>query len=86
MASFGARDASTRGYPEKLVADLDALGVPHDVVTYPQAGRPLVLHPHSRTTGVLLALLPLHVEYHEASAEDAHRRIVAFFREHLDPS
>jgi len=27
--------------------------------------------------------LPIHAEYHEASAQDAHRRVVAFFEEHL---
>jgi hypothetical protein len=29
-------------------------------------------------------LAPLGAEYHAASAENAHRRIVSFFREHLD--
>jgi carboxymethylenebutenolidase len=27
---------------------------------------------------------PFRAEYHAPSAEDAHRRIIAFFREHLD--
>jgi hypothetical protein len=34
--------------------------------------------------GALVKWLPMHVEYHEASAGYAHRRIVVFFREHLD--
>lgn len=83
VASFGGRDASTRGNPERLAADLDGLGVPHDVVTYPGAGHSFF----TRTpglTGALMARSPMHGEYHEASARDAHRRIVAFFREHLD--
>lgn len=83
VASYGGRDLSTRGYPAKLVADLDALDVPHDVVTYPQAGHSFFTH----TTGLMGRLAqhtPIHAEYHEASAADAHRRIVAFFREHLD--
>ena len=29
---------------------------------------------------------PIHAEYHEASAQDAYRRVVAFFREHLAAS
>jgi carboxymethylenebutenolidase len=82
VASFGGRDASTCGYPERLEARLEALDVPHDVVTYPEAGHSFF----TRTPGVLGALAaraPMHAEYHAPSAEDAHRRIVAFFREHL---
>jgi carboxymethylenebutenolidase len=83
VASFGGRDVSTRGVPEKITAELDALGVPHDVKVYPDAGHSFF----SRTPGLLgkaMAHLPIHAEYHEASAQDAHRRIVAFFRTHLD--
>jgi carboxymethylenebutenolidase len=83
VASFGGRDASMRGVPEKITAELDALGVPHDVQVYPDAGHSFF----SRTPGLLgkaVARLPIHAEYHEASAQDAHRRIVAFFRTHLD--
>jgi carboxymethylenebutenolidase len=83
VGSYGGRDRSTRGYPEKLTADLDALGVPNDVVTYPDAGHAF----YTRTEGLIGRLgpwLPLHAEYHEASAADAHRRIIAFFHEHLD--
>lgn len=84
VASFGGRDAETnRGYPEHLAANLDRLGVPHDIKTYPGAGHSFM----TRTPGVMGRigrLLPIHAEYHEPSARDAHRRIVAFFREHLD--
>lgn len=83
VASFGGRDVSMRGVPEKITAELDALGVPHDVEVYPDAGHSFF----SRTPGLLgkaIAHLPIHAEYHEASAQDAHRRIVAFFRTHLD--
>lgn len=84
VASYGGRDRSTRGYPQRLVADLAALGVPHDVRTYPDAGHSFM----TRTTGLTGRLgphLPLRAEYHEASAADAHRRVLAFFAEHLDP-
>lgn len=83
VASFGGRDGSTRGYGEKLAADLDTLGVPNDVVTYPEAGHSFFTH-GTGMTGKLVARLPIHAEYHAPSAADAHRRIVAFFREHLD--
>jgi carboxymethylenebutenolidase len=82
VASFGGRDLGMRGAPEKLTADLDAAGVPHDVKVYPDAGHSFF----TRTpglTGQLVRRLPIHAEYHEASAQDAHRRVVAFFREHL---
>ncbi len=83
VASFGGRDASMRGVPEKLAAALDGLGVPHDVKVYPDAGHSFF----TRTSGLLgkaVAHSPIHGEYHEASAQDAHRRIVDFFRTHLD--
>ena len=82
VASFGGRDLGMRGAPEKLTADLDAAGVPHDVKVYPEAGHSFF----TRTpglTGQLVRRLPIHAEYHEASAQDAHRRVVAFFEEHL---
>ena len=82
VASFGGRDLGMRGAPEKLTADLDAAGVPHDVKVYPDAGHSFF----TRTPGLkgrVVRRLPIHAEYHEASAQDAHRRVVAFFEEHL---
>jgi carboxymethylenebutenolidase len=83
VGSYGGRDRVTRGFPEKLAANLDALGVPHDIVSYPDAGHSF----YTRTPGLIGRIgphLPIHAEFHEPSARDAHRRIVAFFREHLD--
>jgi carboxymethylenebutenolidase len=85
VASFGGRDRAMRGVPEKLTADLTALGVPHDVKVYPDAGHSFV----TRTPGLkgqIVRRTPIHAEYHEASAQDAFRRIIAYFREHLDAS
>jgi len=82
VASFGGRDVATREVREKLPGQLDALGVPHDIKIYPDAGHSF----YTRTPGVLgqlSARAPIYAHYHEASAQDAHRRIVAFFREHL---
>jgi len=82
VASFGGRDLGMRGAPEKLTADLEAAGVPHDVKVYPDAGHSFF----TRTPGLkgrVVRRLPIHAEYHEASAQDAHRRVVAFFGEHL---
>ncbi len=56
--------------------------MPHDVKVYPEAGHSFYTHsPGLR--GRLLARSPIHAEYHAASAQDAHRRVVAFFAEHL---
>jgi carboxymethylenebutenolidase len=82
VASYGGRDLSTRGKAEKITTQLEQLGLPHDVKVYPEAGHSFM----TRTDGVMGRLgpyLPLRAEYHEASAKDAHRRIVAFFEEHL---
>ena len=82
VASFGGRDLGMRGAPEKLTADLEAAGVSHDVKVYPDAGHSFF----TRTPGLkgrVVRRLPIHAEYHEASAQDAHRRVVAFFEEHL---
>jgi carboxymethylenebutenolidase len=85
VASYGGRDLTARGNAEKLTAQLKALGVQHDVVTYPEAGHSFFTHTDG-FMGRLGPYTPLRAEYHEASARDAHRRIVAFFREHLAPA
>jgi carboxymethylenebutenolidase len=82
VASFGGRDRTTRGHADKLTARLDKLGEPHDVKVYPEAGHSFMTRTGG-TMGRLAPHLPLHAEYHEPSAEDAFRRITAFFREHL---
>ena len=82
VAGFGDRDVGMRGAPEKFTADLDPLDVPHDVKVYPDEGHSFF----TRTpglTGRVVRRLPIRAEYHEASAHDAHRRVVAFFEEHL---
>ena len=67
-------------HPERLEAALTALGVPHDVKVYPEAGhgfmdsRPAALAP-------LLALARL--KYDKGAAEDAWQRIFAFFGTYL---
>lgn len=38
VASYGGRDLGVRGVPQKVEAQLDRLGVPHDVKVYPEAG------------------------------------------------
>lgn len=82
VASFGARDRGLRGRAERLEQALSAAGVEHDVKEYPDAG-----HSFLNRFNAGPALTPLlHVAglgYHHPSAEDAWRRILAFFGEHL---
>jgi carboxymethylenebutenolidase len=80
VASYGARDPMGAGPPQRLAEALTALGVAHDVEVYPGAG-------HSFMSPKPAALRPLvrlmRVDYQPAAAQDAWRRISAFFGEHL---
>jgi len=80
VASYGGRDRTLRGTAAKLEATLERLGVEHDVVEYPDAHHSF-LNRHSgrealvdRVTGI---------GYHGPSADDAWRRILAFFDRHV---
>jgi carboxymethylenebutenolidase len=82
VASFGARDPGLRGRAQRLERALSAAGVEHDVKEYPDAG-----HSFLNRINMGPAFTPLlHVAgvgYHHPSAEDAWRRILGFFAEHL---
>ncbi len=82
VGSYGARDRGLRGRAVRLEQALTSLGVEHDVKEYPDAGHSFL---NRFNTGPLLTPL-VHVGgfgYHHPSAEDAWRRILAFFAEHL---
>ena len=88
VGSYGGRDRVLRGAAARLEESLTAVGVDHDVVEYPEAGHEF-LNDHEgagdtapRLFAVLAKLSPGD-GYHEASAADARRRIVAFFDAHL---
>jgi carboxymethylenebutenolidase len=81
VGSYGAKDCTLRGRAQRLEQALDSLGVTHDIKEYPQAGHSFLNH---LKVGPLTPLL--HVTgfaYNEEAAEDAWRRILAFFGEHL---
>jgi carboxymethylenebutenolidase len=81
VGSYGKRDLTLRGRARRLEEALDKHGVQHDVKEYPEAG-----HSFMNKLDVPVPGRALHVvgfDYHEASAEDAWRRIIAFFGEHL---
>jgi len=90
VASYGAKDRSPTlpGAAARLEAALTTLGLPHDVKEYPEAGHGF-MNDHDGAgdkSPLLLAVMAKLAPgpgYHEASAEDARRRIVSFFDAHL---
>jgi carboxymethylenebutenolidase len=88
IASYGGKDRTLRGAADRLEAALSDARVDHDVKEYPDAGHGF-LNDHD-TAGdktpilftVIGKLMP-GAGYHETSAQDARRRIIAFFDAHL---
>lgn len=81
VASFGARDLTGKGAPEKLQQVLDQKGITNDIKVYPHAGHSfankLPAQPLLRITGF---------GYNQAATEDAWARVFTFFGEHLQNS
>jgi len=85
VGSYGAKDRGMSQAPPRLERALSSHGIPHDVAVYPAAGHAF-LNDHDpdevpRWAMVMGALSTS--EYHEESARDARRRIIAFFDRHL---
>ena len=85
VGSYGAKDRTLRGTAAKLERALSAAGVPHDVKEYPDAGHSFINdHDPADLSWFMTAITRLSGSaYHEPSALDARRRIIAFFGEHL---
>jgi len=84
VASYGAKDLGMKSAPPRLERNLTELGVPHDVKVYPGAGHSFYTKLQGRVMQLVGPYTPLRLGYHEPSAQDARKRVVAFFREHLD--
>ena len=88
VGSYGGKDRTLRGAAKRLEASLTAVEVEHDVKEYPHAGHGFI-NDHDGAgdqTPLLFAVfgkLSPGSGYHEPSARDARRRIVAFFDAHL---
>lgn len=88
VASFGAKDRTLRGAAARLDTALTAAGRPHDVKDYPEASHGF-MNDHEGAGDTLpplfavMAKLVAGAGYDEAAADDARRRIVGFFDEHL---
>jgi carboxymethylenebutenolidase len=80
VGSYGGRDMMGTSHPRRLDAALTALGVPHDVKVYPEAGHSF-MSPKPAALAPLAALARL--RYDKAAAEDAWQRIFAFFGTYL---
>lgn len=81
VGSFGGRDPTLRGHASRLTSALRANDVPYDVEEYPGAGHSFM---DRHNLGPLSPLLKVAgAGYHHPSAEDAWRRVLAFFDEHL---
>jgi carboxymethylenebutenolidase len=80
IANYGGRDPMGKAHPERLDAALTALGVPHDVKIYPEAGHSF-MSPKPAPMAPLTALARL--KYDKEAAEDAWQRIFAFFGTYL---
>lgn len=84
VASYGALDSTLRSHPARLEAHLTALGVPHDVKVYPDAGHSFLSRDNAPGWMEQLPLANvMHAGYVEDAAEDAWSRMLAFFEEHL---
>lgn len=87
VGSYGGRDRSPMGRSAapRLEQALTALGVDHDVKVYPGAGHGFINDPDPADATPLLIFLATisGTRYHEPSAQDARRRIAAFFGKHL---
>ncbi|GAA4835384.1 dienelactone hydrolase family protein [Saccharopolyspora rosea] len=81
VASFGAKDPGLRGAASELAAELARRDIPHDVKEYPDAGHGfanrLPLGPFNALARVV------GFGYHHDSSEDAWKRVLTFFAEHL---
>ncbi|HUZ28306.1 MAG TPA: dienelactone hydrolase family protein [Solirubrobacteraceae bacterium] len=84
VGSYGARDrVFGRPAAERLEHHLSALGVPHDVKTYDQAGHSFFSQVDGWQGWLARVPTPMRVGYDEAAAEDAWRRMLVFFDEHV---
>ena len=89
VASYGGKDRTLKRAAERLERVLTAVEVDHDVKEYPQAGHGFI-NDHDGAGdktpfffAVMGKLTPGVAGYHEASALDARKRILAFFERHL---
>lgn len=82
VAGYGGRDRLFAPQGRRLEAHLAALGVPHDVRIYPDAGHSFMSQ-HTGVFATLSAYGPMAVGFDAHAEADSWTRMAAFFREHL---
>lgn len=85
VASYGGRDKALREAPRRLEAALDAAGAAYDIKVYARAGHSFMNDHDDDDVPAWAAVAGRfsESEFHEPSAQDARRRIAAFFDAHL---
>jgi carboxymethylenebutenolidase len=84
VASYGAKDrVFGHKTAERLDRHLTALGVPHDVKTYDQAGHSFFSQVDGWQGWLARMPTPMSVGYDEAAARDGWERMLSFFDEHV---
>jgi carboxymethylenebutenolidase len=85
VGSYGGKDRGLARAPERLAGALRAHQIAYDVTVYPEAGHAFLNDhdPDEVPRWAVIAGALSTSEYHEPSALDARRRILAFFDTHL---
>ncbi len=84
IASYGGKDHLIGRDGIKLSRALEGSEVPHDIVTYPNAGHSFMNEAEGHRVSKALIGRPLMaIAFDEDAAEDSWQRIEAFFGEHL---
>jgi len=84
LASYGGRDRTLRGHPSRLDRALTALGVPHDVEVYPDAGHGFLRERgYPGAIGVLSRVNGMAAGPHPLSAAAVWQRVDRYFGAHL---
>jgi carboxymethylenebutenolidase len=83
VASFGELDRTFLPDARRLEKHLVELGVPHDFKLYTGVGHSFMNDHGGGWKAALGKHTPMHAAYDETAAEDAWRRMLAFFARHL---
>ncbi len=83
VASFGELDRTFLPHARRLEKHLAEIGVPHDFKLYPGVGHSFMNDHGGGPMAALGRRMAMHAAYDETAAEDAWRRMLAFFAEHL---
>ncbi|MFI5317253.1 MAG: dienelactone hydrolase family protein [Myxococcota bacterium] len=83
VASFGELDQPFLEHAKRLEKHLAEIGVPHDFKLYPGVGHAFMNDHQNRLLAAYGRRSAMHAAFDETASEDAWRRVLAFFAEHL---